>query len=67
MREPNTEIAKIIYDHLPPFGGTIDENSHIAMTTDVTGPGLFVIKEFAEKAQVDVEPVRYPSNRPRYT
>ncbi|QGA53252.1 selenide, water dikinase [Sulfolobus sp. E5-1-F] len=55
MRKPNTDVAKIIYDHLPPFGGSFDENSHIAMTTDVTGPGLFVIKEFAEKAQVDVE------------
>lgn len=25
------------------------------MTTDVTGPGIFVIKEFADKAMVDVE------------
>ena len=60
MRSPNIEVAKIIYEYLPPFGGAFNEESHIAMTTDVTGPGIFVIKEFAEKAQVDVELFEIP-------
>ncbi|MEM3204606.1 MAG: SelD-related putative sulfur metabolism protein [Saccharolobus sp.] len=55
MRTPNTEVAKIIYEYLPKFGHEFNQESHISMTTDVTGPGIFVIKEFAEKAQVDVE------------
>ncbi|GAA5419644.1 SelD-related putative sulfur metabolism protein [Sulfurisphaera tokodaii] len=55
MRRPNIHVAKVIYSYLPEFGKSFDEKSHIAMTTDVTGPGIFVIKEFAEKAKVDVE------------
>ncbi|MEM0131913.1 MAG: SelD-related putative sulfur metabolism protein, partial [Saccharolobus sp.] len=50
MRTPNTEVAKIIYEYLPKFGHEFNQESHISMTTDVTGPGIFVIKEFAEKA-----------------
>ncbi|TRM83520.1 selenophosphate synthetase [Sulfolobus sp. A20-N-F6] len=60
MRVPNIEVAKIIYEYLPNFGHPFEEESHIAMTTDVTGPGLFVIKEFAQKAQVDVELTEIP-------
>jgi len=55
MSVPNFATAKAIYEHLPEFGGTFDKDSHVAMTTDVTGPGIFVIKEFADKAKVDVE------------
>lgn len=55
MRRPNVHVAKVIYSYLPEFGKPFDKNAHVAMTTDVTGPGIFVIKEFAEKANVDVE------------
>lgn len=55
MRKPNIKVAQIIYEYLPKFGGTFDREAHVAMTTDVTGPGIFVIKEFAEKANADVE------------
>ncbi|AAY81554.1 SelD-related putative sulfur metabolism protein [Sulfolobus acidocaldarius] len=55
MKKPNIDVAKTIYNYLPPFGKQFDEKSHIAITTDVTGPGLFVVKEFAKKANVDVE------------
>ncbi|MCG3109241.1 hypothetical protein L3N51_01531 [Metallosphaera sp. J1] len=55
MTRPNFDTAKVIYEHLPEFGKDFDPQAHIAMTTDVTGPGIFVIKEFADKASVDVE------------
>jgi selenophosphate synthase len=55
MAVPNFATARVIYDHLPEFGRPFDKESHVAMTTDVTGPGIFVVKEFAEKAGVDVE------------
>ena len=60
MRRPNVNVAKVIYSYLPEFGKPFDKDSHIAMTTDVTGPGIFVIKEFAEKANVDVELTSIP-------
>ncbi|WP_405041401.1 SelD-related putative sulfur metabolism protein [Metallosphaera sp.] len=55
MTKPNFDSAEVIYNHLPEFGGKFDLESHVAMTTDVTGPGIFVVKEFAEKALVDVD------------
>ncbi|MEW9491842.1 MAG: SelD-related putative sulfur metabolism protein [Candidatus Aramenus sulfurataquae] len=54
MRVPNLGPAKVIYNHLPEFGKAFSQEDHIKMTTDVTGPGIFVVKEFAEKAKVDV-------------
>ncbi|AKV75290.1 MULTISPECIES: SelD-related putative sulfur metabolism protein [Metallosphaera] len=60
MTKPNFATAKVIYEHLPEFGKEFDPKAHIAMTTDVTGPGIFVIKEFADKASVDVELYNVP-------
>lgn len=60
MRRPNFSTAKVIYNYLPEFGREFDRESHITMTTDVTGPGIFVIKEFAEKAHVDVKLEKIP-------
>ncbi|BCU67039.1 selenophosphate synthetase [Sulfolobales archaeon HS-7] len=54
MAKPNFDVAKVIYEHLPEFGKTFDPNEHIAMTTDVSGPGVFVVKEFADKAGVTI-------------
>ncbi len=55
MMLPNLGPAKVIYNHLPEFGRTFSPDDHIKMTTDVTGPGIFVVKEFAEKAKVNVD------------
>ena len=60
MSRPNIHVAKVIYNHLPEFGKSFSKEEHIAMTTDVTGPGIFVIKEFAEKAGVNVELTSIP-------
>jgi len=55
MAKPNLDVAKVLYDHLPEFGKSFDPSVHVAMTTDVSGPGLMVVKEFAERAGVNVE------------
>jgi selenophosphate synthase len=60
MSKPNLDIAKIIYSYLPEFGREFDPISHIAITSDITGPGIFVIKELAERANVDVELTEIP-------
>ena len=60
MRKPNFSTAKVIYNYLPEFGKEFDRDNHITMTTDVTGPGIFVVKEFAEKAGVDVKLEKIP-------
>lgn len=55
MARPNVEVARVVYEHLPELGGRFDPESHIAATIDVSGPGVFVFKEVAERAGVDVE------------
>lgn len=60
MRKPNIPTAKVIYNYLPEFGKEFDRENYITMTTDVTGPGIFVIKEFAEKAGIDVKLDKIP-------
>lgn len=55
MARPNVDVARIIYGHLPDLGGRFDPEAHIAATIDISGPGVFVFKEVAEKAGIDVE------------
>lgn len=55
MARPNVDVARVIYDHLPEYGERFDPEAHIAATIDVSGPGVFVFKEVAERAGVDVE------------
>lgn len=55
MATPNVDVARVIYEHLPEIGEKFDPERHIAATIDISGPGIFVFKEVAEKAGVDVE------------
>ncbi|RFA98639.1 SelD-related putative sulfur metabolism protein [Pyrobaculum aerophilum] len=54
MATPNLEAAKAIYQYLPDLGERFDPEAHIAATIDVSGPGIFVFKEVAERAGVDI-------------
>ncbi|MEM1597839.1 MAG: SelD-related putative sulfur metabolism protein [Pyrobaculum sp.] len=54
MATPNLEVAKAIYQFLPELGRPFDPEAHVAATIDVSGPGVFVFKEVAERAGVDV-------------
>lgn len=65
MATPNVEAAKVIYRYLPELGGRFRPEEHIAATIDISGPGIFVFKEVAEKAEVDVELFDVPLLNPR--
>ncbi len=54
LSRPNIEIARVISKYLPEIGEAFREDEHIAATVDVSGPGIFVFKELAEQANVDV-------------
>ncbi|MEZ0248236.1 MAG: SelD-related putative sulfur metabolism protein [Thermoproteus sp.] len=60
MAQPNRDVAEVIYQYLPELGEEFDPERHIAATIDVSGPGVFVFKEVAERAGVDVELVDVP-------
>ena len=65
MATPNAEVAKVIYRYLPGLGERFRAEEHIAATIDVSGPGIFVFKEMAEKAGVDVELFEVPLLNPK--
>ncbi len=54
LSKPNVEIARVINKYLPEVGESFKDDEHIAATIDVSGPGIFVFKELAEQANVDI-------------
>ncbi len=59
---PNINVAKVIYKFLPEDGA--DSSQHIIAATDVTGPGIYVVRELAESLNSSIKlwdiPVLYP-------
>jgi selenophosphate synthase len=45
---PNIAAAETIYKYLPRTKAEFKVNEHIIATTDVTGPGIYVVRELAE-------------------
>jgi len=64
MRQPNLKIGKIINEYLPEYWEAFDPSEHIVSTGDVSGPGILIFQELAEKANFDIVlheiPVRFP-------
>lgn len=60
MAKPNIEIAKIIEKRLPQLDEKFDPDRHIAATTDITGPGIYVIKELAELSRTSIKLDKIP-------
>ncbi|MGC8596330.1 MAG: SelD-related putative sulfur metabolism protein [Thermocladium sp.] len=60
MMIPNIDIAKVINRHLPLIGEEFDPLRHVAATVDISGPGIFVFKELAEQARVNIKLEKVP-------
>jgi len=60
MARPNIDVAKVIEKRLPYLDEEFDPERHIAATTDVTGPGIYVIKELAELSNASIRVERIP-------
>jgi len=54
ISKPNIEAAVAIYKYLPSVSEDFREDEHIAVTTDVTGPGIFVVRELAERTNTKI-------------
>ena len=54
ISKPNIDAAKVIYKYLPPREEEYNPDEHIAVTTDVTGPGMLVVKELAERTNTKI-------------
>jgi selenophosphate synthase len=60
ISKPNIEAATVIYKYLPDISEEFKEDEHIAITTDVTGPGIFVVKELAERTNTKIRLFEVP-------
>jgi selenophosphate synthase len=64
MAKPNLKVGKVINKYCPEVGEEYRRGEHIACTGDLSGPGLFIFKELAELAKVDMKLEEIPlSNR----
>jgi selenophosphate synthase len=57
---PNRAAAEVIARHLPAYGEEFERGEHIIATTDVTGPGIYVIRELAEQMRATIRLDRIP-------
>ncbi len=61
---PNIGAARVISRYLPDASEPYDPDHHIAATTDVTGPGIYVVYELAQQMKARIRlhdiPVLYP-------
>jgi len=57
---PNIEAAKVINKYLPRYDESYSRYEHIALTTDVTGPGIYVVKELAERSKTSIKLYEIP-------
>lgn len=55
LMEPNFEVAEVINKRLPETGCKFRSDEHIAATTDLSGPGIFTLKELAETSSINIE------------
>ncbi len=57
---PNKGAAEVIESHLPLVGERYDPSEHIAATTDVTGPGAYVVFELAKLTRSTIRLYDFP-------
>jgi selenophosphate synthase len=60
ISKPNIEASAAIYKYLPDTPEQFRRDEHIVVTTDVTGPGIFVIKELAERTKTKIKLFNVP-------
>jgi selenophosphate synthase len=60
MARPNLAVGRLIYQYSPAVGEPFDPQRHIKITGDLSGPGIDIFREFAEKACVNMRLEKIP-------
>ncbi|MGC9112903.1 SelD-related putative sulfur metabolism protein [Acidilobus sp.] len=60
ISSPNRAAAEVIEKYLPAFDEEYSPDEHIAATTDVTGPGIYVVKELADLSRTMIRIDQFP-------
>ncbi len=67
ISKPNIGFARAIQRYLPEYGSNYDPDEHILAATDVTGPGIYVIYELAERMNARLRIDKIPLLKPFYS
>ncbi|NIT78098.1 MAG: hypothetical protein GWO44_14745, partial [Thermoplasmata archaeon] len=62
MARPNLEVGRVINRYCPGYGEPFQAEKHIKATGDLSGPGIEIFNELAEKAKADIELWEVPLN-----
>lgn len=60
MANPNLAVGQLIYKYSPPLGEPFNPQRHIKITGDLSGPGIDIFRELAEKARVTMRLEKFP-------
>jgi selenophosphate synthase len=60
MAVPNLAVGRLIYQYSPALGEPFDPRRHIKATTDLSGPGIDVFREIAQRAGVNMRLEKIP-------
>ncbi len=63
---PNKPAAEVVAKHLPLYNEEYQRGEHIIATTDVTGPGIYVVWELAEQMKAKIRLWDIPLLFPEY-
>jgi selenophosphate synthase len=66
IARPNREAARVISKYLPESREDYRSGEHIVATTDVTGPGIYVVRELAEQMNARIKLYDVPLLFPEY-
>lgn len=55
MSKPNLDVGRLIKRYSPEYGKKFNPNRHVKTTGDLSGPGIDIFKELAQKAKVDIK------------
>ncbi len=66
MKWPNLAVGEVINRYLPDSGEKFEPTEHIAVTGDLSGPGIYIFKEMAQLGGVDIALDKVPLKYPEY-
>ncbi len=65
MAQPNLAVGQLIQCYCPKLDEPFDPESHIKVTSDLSGPGIDIFRELAERAGVNIQLEAIPLRAPQ--
>ena len=60
ISSPNIRAAKVVSEYLPKIGEGFNVEEHIPLASDISGPGIYIFAEIAERTNTSIEVSEVP-------